>query len=117
MAKNRTPTPVYLDPGMHPGLEVKGLIMQEMSRQRPDISIELITPTMLFFVQAMEAKAVLSNWNHHKCLSQLFSASFKYLSYESTVIRNTYRRQILTYKDDHRAERLKSNEIKHYAKE
>ena len=24
--KNRTPTPVYLDPGMHPGLEVKGLI-------------------------------------------------------------------------------------------
>ena len=26
MTKNRTPTPVYLDPGMHPGLEVKGLI-------------------------------------------------------------------------------------------
>ena len=26
MAKNRTPTPVYLDPGMHSGLEVKGLI-------------------------------------------------------------------------------------------
>ena len=25
MAKNRTPTPVYLDHGMHPGLEVKGL--------------------------------------------------------------------------------------------
>ena len=25
MTKNRTPTPVYLDPGMHPGLEVKGL--------------------------------------------------------------------------------------------
>ena len=24
MTKNRTPTPVYLDPGMHPGLEVKG---------------------------------------------------------------------------------------------
>ena len=23
--KNRTPTPVYLDPGMHSGLEVKGL--------------------------------------------------------------------------------------------
>ena len=23
--ENRTPTPVYLDPGMHPGLEVKGL--------------------------------------------------------------------------------------------
>ena len=26
MTKNKTPTPVYLDPGMHPGLEVKGLI-------------------------------------------------------------------------------------------
>ena len=26
MTKNRTPTPVYLDPGMYPGLEVKGLI-------------------------------------------------------------------------------------------
>ena len=25
MTKNRTSTPVYLDPGMHPGLEVKGL--------------------------------------------------------------------------------------------
>ena len=25
MTRNRTPTPVYLDPGMHPGLEVKGL--------------------------------------------------------------------------------------------
>ena len=25
MTKNRTPTPVHLDPGMHPGLEVKGL--------------------------------------------------------------------------------------------
>ena len=24
--ENRTRTPVYLDPGMHPGLEVKGLI-------------------------------------------------------------------------------------------
>ena len=27
MTKNRTPTLVYLDPGMHPGLEVKGLIV------------------------------------------------------------------------------------------
>ena len=25
MTKNRTPTPVYLDPGRHPGLGVKGL--------------------------------------------------------------------------------------------
>ena len=27
MTKNRTPTPVYLDPGMHSGLEVKGLML------------------------------------------------------------------------------------------
>ena len=26
MTKNRTPTPVYLDPGIYPGLEVKGLM-------------------------------------------------------------------------------------------
>ena len=26
MTKNRTRAPVYLDPGMHPGLEVKGLL-------------------------------------------------------------------------------------------
>ena len=25
MTKNSTPAPVYLDPGMHPGLEIKGL--------------------------------------------------------------------------------------------
>ena len=31
MTKNRTPTPVYLDPGMHPGLEVKGLSIDQLS--------------------------------------------------------------------------------------
>ena len=29
MTKNRAPTPVYLDPGMHPGLGVKGLMHRE----------------------------------------------------------------------------------------
>ena len=29
MTINRTPTPVYLDPGMHSGLEVKGLIADD----------------------------------------------------------------------------------------
>ena len=32
MTKNRTPTPVYLDPGMHSGLEVKGLKMVVSTR-------------------------------------------------------------------------------------
>ena len=30
MTKNRTPTPVYLDPGMHSGLEVKGLTLPHL---------------------------------------------------------------------------------------
>ena len=30
MTKNRAPTPVYLDPGMHSGLEVKGLISYQL---------------------------------------------------------------------------------------
>ena len=32
MTKNRTPTPVYLDPGMHSGLEVKGLNDTDVNR-------------------------------------------------------------------------------------
>ena len=47
MTKNRTPTPVYLDPGMHPGLEVKGLILSSVFRYRLLVtaaaSIKLIT--------------------------------------------------------------------------
>ena len=35
MTKNRTPTLVYLDPGMHPGLEVKGLIQNISSTYLP----------------------------------------------------------------------------------
>ena len=34
MTKNRTPTPVYLDPGMHPGLEVKGLKMKRRRKKQ-----------------------------------------------------------------------------------
>ena len=37
MTKNRTPTPVYLDPGMHPGLEVKGLRLYHRLRRWPNI--------------------------------------------------------------------------------
>ena len=33
MTKNRTPTPVYLDPGMHSGLEVKGLMAVDIGIQ------------------------------------------------------------------------------------
>ena len=33
MAKNRAPTPVYLDPGMHPGLEVKGLMSDDVLKK------------------------------------------------------------------------------------
>ena len=34
MTKNRTPTPVYLDPGMHPGLEVKGLRKSQLKKMQ-----------------------------------------------------------------------------------
>ena len=38
MTKNRTPTPVYLDPGMHPGLEVKGL-KKEVNVPEPSVQL------------------------------------------------------------------------------
>ena len=37
MTKNRTPTLVYLDPGMHPGIEVKGLNALSPSAQTADL--------------------------------------------------------------------------------
>ena len=37
--KNRTRTPVYLDPGMHPGLEVKGLTARVSSNLQTTYSI------------------------------------------------------------------------------
>ena len=40
MTKNRTPTPVYLDPGMYPGLEVKGLMLCDVNYKREDITFE-----------------------------------------------------------------------------
>ena len=42
MTKNRTPTLVYLDPGMHPGLEVKGLTVCPTTSQAPHITINCI---------------------------------------------------------------------------
>ena len=39
MTKNRTPIPVYLDHGMHSGLEVKGLIQKYFSALRVKISL------------------------------------------------------------------------------
>ena len=43
MTKNRTPTPVYLDPGMHSGLEVKGLNILIISVRGPPLSGKSIT--------------------------------------------------------------------------
>ena len=39
MTKNITPTPVYLDPGMHSGLEVKGLTNLSLFRHRSVFSV------------------------------------------------------------------------------
>ena len=47
MTKNRTATPVYLDPGMHPGLEVKGLIKMSMCcLDGPYHFVSLISPVL-----------------------------------------------------------------------
>ena len=44
MTKNRTPTPVCLDPGMHPGLEVKGLstVAQKGTYRAPEDHLHII---------------------------------------------------------------------------
>ena len=46
MTKNGTPTPVYLDPGMHPGLEVKGL--RDCNMTGSDIHITVYRQTECF---------------------------------------------------------------------
>ena len=52
MTKNRTRTPVYLDPGMHPGLEVKGLksnlTQGWTSRARVAALLGMIYTTLIF---------------------------------------------------------------------
>ena len=51
MTKNRTRTPVYLDPGMHPGLEVKGLININHSFYRhPMPGLKFITKKLMYSV-------------------------------------------------------------------
>ena len=54
MTKNRTRTPVYLDPGMHPGLEVKGLksnlIQGWTSRARVAALLGMIYTTLIFLI-------------------------------------------------------------------
>ena len=45
MTKNITPTPVYLDPGMHPGLEVKGLMFKFLVV----LILELDSPALQIF--------------------------------------------------------------------
>ena len=49
MTKNRTPTPVYLDPGMHSGLEVKGLSLSIYKRYfwTANLKITLFTDCLI----------------------------------------------------------------------
>ena len=49
MTKNRAPTLVYLDPGMHPGLEVKGLKYYAMQSQT-EVSVLYEKELLLMFV-------------------------------------------------------------------
>ena len=47
VTKNRTPTPVYLDPGMHPGLEVKGLRRCRLLALYGSIAIHMLSLIMI----------------------------------------------------------------------
>ena len=55
MTKNRTRTPVYLDPGMHPGLEVKGLRSHQTSSYA-QIIIQKRESYDLFFNVALSSR-------------------------------------------------------------
>ena len=86
-------------------------------------------PTLKYFCINHENKGCCPIWNRHKCLSQLFpfhlNTYYMLSGHGSTTVRNilillvrgpslssesdVYRRQILTYKDDPRAVRVKAN--------
>ena len=55
MTKNRTPTLVYLDPGMHPGLEVKGLNMSRGLVDKKTLNLNLLFCINYYF----ESKCLL----------------------------------------------------------
>ena len=106
MTKNRTPTPVYLDHGMHSGLEVKRLKRWN------------------FVMKNLDPKCFYSVWNQRKCLFQLFPIHLNTYMYVMglrpleifllsqcgyllwTSESDVYRRQILTSKVDPRAVRV-----------
>ena len=88
MTKNRTPTPVYLDPGMHPGLEVKGLMAM---KNQTSARLLLVTTTSLplpqlatlvpFFILhlTMEAQSC------QQCLPPFFLAPAQHQQHSKSV--------------------------------
>ena len=61
MTKNRTPTPVYLDPGMHSGLEVKGLmyvVCQHPSRDETFMTYHQAISYLLFFIDDLKKNII-----------------------------------------------------------
>ena len=61
MTKNRTRAPVYLDPGMHHGLEVKGLTDYYMYRHRSNV----------FSQHLQSLKRSISGWNMQELCKKL----------------------------------------------
>ena len=59
MTKNRTPTPVYLDPGMHPGLEVKGLIAETVFELQEKLDVLYEVATKLGLIVNIDKSKVL----------------------------------------------------------
>ena len=68
MTKNGTPTPVYLDPGMHSGLEIKGLMLSQRRKRWNSIDPTLCECHVfsgVFFSEdrpGMQGQMLFENW-------------------------------------------------------
>ena len=65
MTKNRTPTPVYLDPGMHHGLEVKGLSVVKVKRSFAQYQ----APFGIQFTKRFTPRANIGSFDHDFIIS------------------------------------------------
>ena len=73
MTKNRTPTPVYLDPGMHSGLEVKGLmrvsafLFDNISKNKQKYDLN-ISDNFIYFQQGVKYEKYSYKLSSQVCL-------------------------------------------------
>ena len=89
MTKNRTPTPVYLDPGMHPGLEVNGLNIKYVRMQFACCLTFLIDTIMIVLFD------VLLDSRGRKQVLRIFLVSFPLIAKHRTNNKTTLYDEIL----------------------